>query len=68
MNTNAETATCLFLGGGLGNVIGFGNIEDYVLNDGPNSDTVSMSVGILANGEAVTGVYVDHVTGVGDDL
>ena len=64
MNTNAETATCLFLGGGFGNVIGFGNIEDYVLNDGPNSDTV----GILANGEAVTGVYVDHVTGVGDDL
>jgi hypothetical protein len=56
MNTNADTATCLFLGGGLGNVIGFGNIEDYVLNDGPNSDTVRMSVGILANGETVTGV------------
>ena len=68
MNTNAETATGLFLGGGLGNVIGFGNIEDHVLNDGPNSDTVSMSVGILANGEAVTGVYVDRVTGGGDDL
>ena len=49
MNTNAETATCLFLEGGFGNVIGFGNIEDYVLSDGPNSDTVSMSVGILAN-------------------
>ena len=68
MNTNAETATCLFLEGGFGNVIGFGNIEDYVLSDGPNSDTVSMSVGILANWEAVTGVYVDHVTGVRDDL
>ena len=68
MNTSVDTATCLFLGGGLGNVIGFGNIEDYVLNEGQNSDTVRMSVGIFANGETVTGVYVDHVTGGGDDL
>ena len=43
MNTNAETATCLFLGGEGGNVIGFGNIGDYVLNNGPNlRDSISL--------------------------
>ena len=51
-----------------GNVIGLGNIGDYVANDGPNADTVTMSAGILANGEAATSVYLDHDPGGGDGL
>ena len=48
--------------------IAFGNVGNYVGDDGPDGRTVNLSAGILANGVAATDTYLDTDPGGGDDF
>ena len=48
---------------GDGTKVSFGNVGNYLADDGPNGKNVDLSVGILANGETATSMLLDSDPG-----
>ena len=52
---------------GFPTTVSFGNIGNYLADDGPNGKNVNLAVGILANGETATSMLLDSDPGQASD-